>query len=439
MNKKAKISLLRVAVILDNRRPLSGGNFPLKLRITIGKAQHYFKTEFKSTAELFARSQEPKPRTDAKKLREEITAIESSAKDVCDSLPVFTPEAFRCVFYKNAKNKKATDKLERDVFSTFRGVIEELQNGGFIGNANIYKTTMRSIAAFCNGKLLEHSQSNKTSKKQAEIKTPKLRFEEITLQWLKRYETALTAVSVSPSTQGIYLRALRRIVNIERKQNPSLPYAFGKDSFTPPTATKNKRPLTIVDVRNVRNYAAQSEPEERAKDLWTFSYLCNGMNIADIIKLRYKEIKFHTDGCTIEFLRQKTQQKNDKTKILIELDTEPTELIKSIIERHGNKTKEGYVFPFLNGLDTPQAQFTAKLSLLRALNKSLRKIGENLGLQIDLTTYVARHSFATVMQRSGVSIAEISEALGHAELKTTENYLGGFSTESKRTNSNKLM
>jgi len=408
------------------------GKYTLRLRISTGAKKWYFPAGLSATLELYDRAYKKNPKDDAKDLHIEIEALKTKAESIYKTMHFFEPKAFRALF---ADNKDT----ERDVFSTFCDVIKELEKGGFIGNANIYKTTMRSIAAFCNGKLLEHSQSNKTSKKQAEIKTPKLRFEEITLQWLKRYETALTAVSVSPSTQGIYLRALRRIVNIERKQNPSLPYAFGKDSFTPPTATKNKRPLTIVDVRNVRNYAAQSEPEERAKDLWTFSYLCNGMNIADIIKLRYKEIKFHTDGCTIEFLRQKTQQKNDKTKILIELDTEPTELIKSIIERHGNKTKEGYVFPFLNGLDTPQAQFTAKLSLLRALNKSLRKIGENLGLQIDLTTYVARHSFATVMQRSGVSIAEISEALGHAELKTTENYLGGFSTESKRTNSNKLM
>ncbi|MBK9249138.1 MAG: site-specific integrase [Ignavibacteria bacterium] len=435
MKTDNKVSARLIVVWLDTREAMKNGKHPFRVRITIKKARYYFKTPLEATEELYKRAMYGERKTtEEKELFFQLGVVKTFAENVFDSLPEFTPEAFRRAFYK-----ESTSTNERDVFSTFRDVIGELENGGFIGNANIYKTTMRSIAAFCNGKLLEHSKSNKSGKKQADIKPPKLRFEEITLQWLKRYETALTAVKVSPSTQGIYLRALRRIVNIERKQNPSLPYPFGKDGFTPPTATKNKRALTITEVRSIRNYYTLSELEQRAKDLWTFSYLCNGMNIADIIKLSYKEIKFHSNGCSIEFSRQKTQQKKDKTKILIELDTEPTELIKLIIERHGNDSKDSYVFPFMNGKETPQDQFTAKLSLLRQLNKALHKIGTKLNLQIDLTTYVARHSYATVMQRSGVSIAEISEALGHAELKTTENYLGGFSDESKRINSNKLL
>lgn len=434
MKKKAKISTLRVAIILDPRRQLTNGNFPLRLRVTIGKAQHYFKTTLESTQELFTRAHESKPRTDAKKLRDQIVAIESMAINICDGLVTFTPEAFKKEFFK-----EATTTNDNDVFSTFRSVIAEFEGEGSIGNANVYKTAMKSVAAFVEGRLKEHSISNRSGKKQPDIKPPKLKFEDITVNWLERYEKALSEVKVAPSTQGIYFRVLRRIVNIERKKNPSLPYPFGKDEFTPPTATKNKRALSIIDVRAIRNYEAQTEPEQRAKDLWIFSYLCNGMNIADIIKLHYKEIKFHSNGCTIEFSRQKTQQKKDKTKILIELDIEPTELIKSIIDRHGNKAKDGYIFPYLNDKDTPQTQYAAKLSLLRLLNKALHRIGENLNLEIDLTTYVARHSYATVMQRNGVSIAEISEALGHAELKTTENYLGGFSHESKRLNSNKLL
>ncbi len=434
MEQQKKISTLHIAVMHDTRRQLKSGNYPFKLRITLNRKRYYFKTALEATEELYIRAYGKKKRADAKELFEQIESIRNTAINICNTLPIFTQEAFERAFFK-----EATVSDENDVFSVFRCVIAEFEADGHIGNANVYKTTMRSIAAFVNGKLKEHSESNRSGKKQPEIKPPKLPFEEITVKWLKQYEKALSAVQVAPSTQGIYFRVLRRIVNIERKKNQSLPYPFGKDDFTPPTATKNKRALSVTDVRAIRNYEAQSEPEQRAKDLWVFSYLCNGMNVADIIKLHYKEIKFHSNGCTIEFSRQKTQQKKDKTKILIELDIEPTGLIKSIIERHGNKTREGYVFPYLNDKDTPRTQYAAKLSLLRLLNKALRKIGENLNLEIDLSTYVARHSFATVMQRNGVSVAEISEALGHAELKTTENYLGGFSNESKRLNSNKLL
>lgn len=425
---------LHFEVVPDKRFIRKNGTYALRLRITSGKTQLYFPVMLEATEETYKGAFSPKPRKDEKELRSQIERIKDEAEKVCAALQIFTPEAFKASFFE-----KAITTNENDVFSTFRTVIAEFESDGSIGNASVYKTAMRSIAAFVDGRLKDHALSNRSGKKQPEIKPPKLKFEEITVKWLERYEKALSEAQVAPSTQGIYFRVLRRIINIERKKNPSLPYPFGKDEFTPPTATKNKRALTIAEVRAIRNYEAQTEPEQRAKDLWIFSYLSNGMNVADIIKLRYTEIKFHSNGCTIEFTRQKTKHKKDKTKILIELDSEPTELIKSIIERHGNKTKEGYIFPYLNDKDTPQAQYTAKLSLLRLLNKALRKIGANLNLEIDLTTYVARHSYATVMQRSGVSIAEISEALGHTELKTTENYLGGFSQESKRLNSNKLM
>lgn len=433
MNKK--ISKLRVAMILDKRRELKSGNYPVRTRVTIGKAQYYFVTNIESTEELFERANEPKPQKEAKKLRDEMDSIKSYADTVCKNLPSFTPEAFKKAFYKDA----TAPTTPNGIFDTFKSVIDELESKGKIGNANLYKTSMRSIAAFVDDKLKEHNTSNRSGKKRIETKLPKLKFEQITVKWLEDYQQALTALKVSPSTQGIYLRILRRIINIERKKNPTLSYPFGKDDYTPPTATKHKRALTIEEVRTLRNYEPQTEPEQRAKDLWLFSYLCNGMNVADIIKLQHKEVRFHSKGCTIEFLRQKTQHKNDKSKILIELDNEPAELIKSIIDTHGNQSKQDYLFPYLNDKNTPQAQYTAKLSLLRLLNKSLRKIGKKLNFELDLTTYVARHSFATIMQRSGVSTAEISEALGHAELKTTSNYLDGFSEESKRNNSKKLL
>ena len=62
----------------------------------------------------------------------------------------------------------------------------------------------------------------------------------------------------------------------------------------------------------------------------------------------------------------------------------------------------------------------------KAANKALHKIGEKLGIPIDLTTYVARHSYATVLKRSGVSTAIISESLGHSSEKVTQIYLDSF-------------
>ncbi len=69
----------------------------------------------------------------------------------------------------------------------------------------------------------------------------------------------------------------------------------------------------------------------------------------------------------------------------------------------------------------------------------MKKVGLELGCQTKLTTYVARHSFATVLKRSGASIPFISECLGHKDTKTTENYLDSFEHSMKESYQKQLL
>lgn len=63
------------------------------------------------------------------------------------------------------------------------------------------------------------------------------------------------------------------------------------------------------------------------------------------------------------------------------------------------------------------------------VNQDLKTIGAAVGIQTPLTTYVARHSFATALKRSGVATAVISEAMGHSDERTTQIYLSEFETD----------
>jgi len=63
----------------------------------------------------------------------------------------------------------------------------------------------------------------------------------------------------------------------------------------------------------------------------------------------------------------------------------------------------------------------------------MTKIGKNIGVG-NISTYTARHSFATVLKRSGSNIAFISESLGHSDIKITENYLANFEDEERQKN-----
>ncbi len=68
----------------------------------------------------------------------------------------------------------------------------------------------------------------------------------------------------------------------------------------------------------------------------------------------------------------------------------------------------------------------------------MKEILLNLGIDKKATTYVARHTFSTVLKRSGASTEFIQEGLGHTDIKTTEQYLDSFDKETKRELASKL-
>ncbi|MDE6583876.1 MAG: tyrosine-type recombinase/integrase, partial [Anaeroplasmataceae bacterium] len=87
----------------------------------------------------------------------------------------------------------------------------------------------------------------------------------------------------------------------------------------------------------------------------------------------------------------------------------------------------GYIFPIFSAYHKSEVQRANRLhKVLSKINRELKHIGEELGLPIKLTTYVARHSFATVLKRAGVSTSIISESLGHSSEKITQIYLDSF-------------
>lgn len=103
---------------------------------------------------------------------------------------------------------------------------------------------------------------------------------------------------------------------------------------------------------------------------------------------------------------------------------------QAIIDKYAqpDRTNDDYIFPILDCHmhKTPQQIGNRLHKVLAHINRELKQWGIRLGLDIKLTTYVARHTYATVLKRSGVNIAIISESLGHSELSTTQIYLDSF-------------
>ena len=98
---------------------------------------------------------------------------------------------------------------------------------------------------------------------------------------------------------------------------------------------------------------------------------------------------------------------------------------KSVIGKY--KGNGEYIFPIFNNLHQTEQQRLNRLhKVITKVNACLKEIGKELHLPVTLTTYVARHSYATVLKRAGVYTSIISESLGHSSEKVTQIYLDSF-------------
>lgn len=391
-------------VILDNRRQKNNGVYPVKLRVTFQREQKYFPTGFDMTQEEFDKVLSGNARGELKEIRIRLLNLESSAEETIQQLPVFSFQRFESTFF----NQSAT-RDNYDIAQAFEVVIERLTNENRLNTAESYKYSKVSLCKF----------------------HPNLKLQDVTPELLRNYQKVMEAKGTSRTTVGIYLRCLRAVFNesIALGHIPKEIYPFGRRQYQIPTGKNTKKALTTTLVQKIAAYQPETDSEARARDIWLFSYFGNGMNIKDIVQLRYRNIDFTNE--TITFQRAKTEnaQRDQKSVKAILLPQ-----ARQIIERWGNKplTESTYVFPVLHDSMSPAKQLQEKKLFLQVINKYMKRIGIKLEIDIKLTTYVARHTFATVLKRSGAPIEFISESLGHSDLKTTESYLDSFEDSTKK-------
>ncbi len=193
----------------------------------------------------------------------------------------------------------------------------------------------------------------------------------------------------------------------------------------------------MTDIGKIYYYQPKQDKgiEAKGKAFWLFSYFGNGMNMKDIALLKFKNIS----GEFLSFERAKTIRSNRSNPKIISVYI--NDEIKSIITKWSNwdKNKDNYVFPILKPGLTPLQQRDRIKEFTRDVNDGIKIITAAEGIEMHVTTYSARHSFSTVLKRSGASIEFISEALGHTDVKTTESYLDSFENEMKKEFSNSLL
>jgi integrase/recombinase XerD len=308
-------------------------------------------------------------------------------------------------------NTRLKRKIQNSIVSEYYSKIDKLEEEGRPGTASAYRCAINSITSF-------------TSKD--------LRFSDITPDWLAKYERHMIDEGRTMTTVGMYLRSLRAIMNEGRTFITPAQYPFGKGKYEIKTGSGRKMALTLFQIGEVLKHPLLTDIEKRCRDLWFFSYLTNGINFSDMLRLKYKDIA----GGEIHFYRQKTKRTTKEQK---EISATLLPQMQEIINKWGNSDRkpDNYIFPFLkHGLD-PKTEKMIIQNVIRLVNKKMDAISKALNYDT-ISTYTARHSYATVLKRSGANIAFISESLGHSDLRTTENYLASFEQEERAKNALKL-
>lgn len=381
-------------VILDIRYEKKANTFPAKLRVTYQRKQFYLKTKYSFTQKDWEKIDSNRP-GDFQEMSDEIKAIERSARDIIKRLPQFSFEAFK----KKYLNFNDTTTLD----GAFKQYISELREAGQIGTAIGYECTKRSFEKFRPSALLN----------------------EVNAEFLKKYEAWMKEQNRSATTISIYVRGLRCILNraIIDGDFPRELYPFGRRRFNIPQSRNIKRALNESQIADIFNYQC-SGATAKAKDFWCLSYLCDGINIQDLCLLKYEYIK----GNRIVYERSKTGKIR---KILI------TNEIKELIDKYG-QGGNGYIFPVLNEGKTPERRKQLVQLFVHWINDHMKEIGKKLKIDIPVTTYVARHSYASQLLRSGISISAISKKMHDGNIKTTMNYLSDLTDQQEIEMANAL-
>lgn len=276
--------------------------------------------------------------------------------------------------------------------------IKDLNLAGRTGNARAHHDTKNSFFRFC--------------------KNQKILFKEITVDMLDKYETHLRSTGSNDGGIGVRMRELRAVFNdaikkgvVDEKYYPFKTYKVSKLK-----GKGFKKALSRDEVRLIENFDEAKYPQLReAKHLFVFSYYTRGMNFYDIMKLTWDRV----ENDKIIYTRSKT-----KGRFTIKI----LQPIQDILDHYKElNTDTNFVFPILlkEGMTAIQIE-NRKAKKLKRFNSDLKLIAEIVGINKPLTSYVARHSYATNLKQLGVSTDLISQSMGHQNISITSAYLKDF-------------
>lgn len=275
--------------------------------------------------------------------------------------------------------------------SFIHDTIQQLKLVGRLRTAETYSTALNSFSRFCSLR-------------------GDVDFNDIDATLMMEYEDYLKSNGLIPNTISFYMRNLRAVYNravekgITVQRNPFRYVYTGVDKTV-------KRALSVSMIRKIRDLDLRKSPSmDYARDIFMFSFYTRGMSFVDMAYLKKKDLQHGV----LSYRRQKTNQ-----QLFIKWEKP----MQEIIDKY-DTSQTPYLLPIIKDVNSDARRQYHNASHL--VNAKLKKIGVDLRLPVVLTSYVARHTWASVARSKNISLSVISEAMGHDSENTTRIYLASL-------------
>ncbi len=281
---------------------------------------------------------------------------------------------------------------EYSLFNYMESMIAKLKQNGKIRTSETYSAALNSFKKFRNDE--------------------DIMLDCINTEVMEAYEAWHQNRGNIPNTISFYTRILRAVYHraveddIIENRNPFRHVYTGVDKTV-------KRALPLQTLKKIKSLDLSLNPTlDYARDMFMMSFMLRGMSFIDMAYLRKTDL---TNGHII-YRRRKTGQ-----QLTIAWTTE----MQVIIDKYPENTSE-YLLPIIRNSGINERCAYRNVGYL--INRNLKKVAEMTDIQIPLTMYVARHSWASAAKAKGIPLSVISEGMGHDSEATTQIYLASLDT-----------
>lgn len=395
---------VQTRLTLNTTKPLKNGKYTLSVRVYYNGQTRYYSTKHKLTPKEYKALSNKRLTPQQRSIIDNTNKDLDRANNVINDLEIFSFQAFKRGFVQKNNNNNT------DIIEYIKIAIKKKEDNMQISSAQTTQAALNQLKTYIGGK-------------------DKLQFKAVTVDFLREYERYMLLKDFSKSTVNSYMRTLSTAFNTAIRQNVINHTIYPFKHYTPPNAVKRKQSLSIKELTQIHRFKTTKKHVARARDIFLLLYNLSGMNIGDLCRLRHKD--FDKERGIIIYRRNKTNHTARK-ELVLELNI--NEFTAKCIKKYGN-TKENdntYLFNFSNGATT-ERDLKKKIDSVKTLtNLYLRVIKSELRISKQLSTNVARSTYAQHVLSNTKNIQAAQQALLHSNMNTTQIYLDSINNEEQQ-------